>query len=228
MENQPWYHGPLSRAAAEHRLTSGIDGSFLVRESESNKGEHSLSVRFDGKPYHYRIMCEGGKYFVAKDIAFNTLAELLQHHSTVPDGLITVLKFPLPKKDRPTIYGLGHGVDKWEIDRSEIELKSRLGGGQYGDVYEGIWKKKTKVAVKTLKDSSSDMKEFLGEARIMKNLKHDNLVQLLGVCTQDQPFFIGASAGFWPGARSAANSSPRLCSHGVHEQGEFAGLLAQL
>lgn len=31
--------------------------------------------------------------------------------------------------------------DKWEIDRSEIHMKQRLGGGQYGDVYEALWKR---------------------------------------------------------------------------------------
>lgn len=32
--------------------------------------------------------------------------------------------------------------------------------------------------------------DFLGEANIMKNLCHENLVQLLGVCTREAPFYI--------------------------------------
>lgn len=32
--------------------------------------------------------------------------------------------------------------------------------------------------------------EFLREAGVMKQVKHKNLVQLLGVCTREQPFFI--------------------------------------
>ena len=31
--------------------------------------------------------------------------------------------------------------DEWEIDRTEIHMKQRLGGGQYGDVYEAVWKR---------------------------------------------------------------------------------------
>ena len=50
-----WYHGPISRNASEYLLSSGINGSFLVRESESSPGQRSISVRFEGRVYHYRI-----------------------------------------------------------------------------------------------------------------------------------------------------------------------------
>jgi abelson tyrosine-protein kinase 1 len=50
-----WYHGPISRNAAEYLLSSGINGSFLVRESESSPGQRSISLRYDGRVYHYRI-----------------------------------------------------------------------------------------------------------------------------------------------------------------------------
>ena len=50
-----WYHGPVSRNTAEYLLSSGINGSFLVRESESCPGQRSISLRYDGRVYHYRI-----------------------------------------------------------------------------------------------------------------------------------------------------------------------------
>ena len=50
-----WYHGPISRTTAEYLLSSGINGSFLVRESESSAGQRTISLRFDGHVYHYRI-----------------------------------------------------------------------------------------------------------------------------------------------------------------------------
>ena len=34
------------------------------------------------------------------------------------------------------------------------------------------------------------LKDFLEEATLMKEMKHSNLVQLLGVCTREPPFFI--------------------------------------
>jgi hypothetical protein len=42
--------------------------------------------------------------------------------------------------------------DEWEINRTDIVMKHKLGGGQYGDVYEAVWKRyNMTVAVKTLK-----------------------------------------------------------------------------
>ena len=51
----PWYHGAVSRQAAEQLLRSGITGSYLVRESESAPGQLSVTVRNLGRVYHYRI-----------------------------------------------------------------------------------------------------------------------------------------------------------------------------
>ena len=49
------YHGPVSRSYAEYLLSSGINGSFLIRESESSPGQMSISLRHEGRVYHYRI-----------------------------------------------------------------------------------------------------------------------------------------------------------------------------
>ena len=46
-------------------------------------------------------------------------------------------------------------TDEWEMDRTDIVMKHKLGGGQYGDVYEAIWKRyNVTVAVKTLRVSA--------------------------------------------------------------------------
>ncbi|KAL3871697.1 hypothetical protein ACJMK2_039681 [Sinanodonta woodiana] len=187
-----WYHGQISRNASEYLLSSGINGSFLVRESESSPGQRSISVRYEGRVYHYRISEDSdGKVYVTVEHRFNTLAELVHHHSTHADGLVTTLLYPAPKRNKPTVFGLSPEPDRWEIERTEIAMKHRLGGGQYGDVYEAIWKRYNKtVAVKTLKEDTMALKDFLEEASIMKEMKHPNLVQLLGVCTREPPFYI--------------------------------------
>ncbi|XP_061118541.1 tyrosine-protein kinase ABL1-like isoform X1 [Conger conger] len=192
LEKHSWYHGPVSRNAAEYLLSSGINGSFLVRESESSPGQRSISLRYEGRVYHYRInTASDGKLFVSSESRFNTLAELVHHHSTVSDGLITTLHYPAPKRNKPTIYGVSPNYDKWEMERTDITMKHKLGGGQYGEVYEGVWKKyNLTVAVKTLKEDTMEVEEFLKEAAVMKEIKHPNLVQLLGVCTREPPFYI--------------------------------------
>ncbi|XP_071343886.1 tyrosine-protein kinase ABL2 isoform X1 [Trachinotus anak] len=192
LEKHSWYHGPVSRSAAEYLLSSLINGSFLVRESESSPGQLSISLRYEGRVYHYRInTASDGKVYVTSESRFATLAELVHHHSTVADGLVTTLHYPAPKCNKPTVYGVSPIHDKWEMERTDITMKHKLGGGQYGEVYVGVWKKyNLTVAVKTLKEDTMEVEEFLKEAAVMKEVKHPNLVQLLGVCTLEPPFYI--------------------------------------
>lgn len=122
--------------------------------------------------------------FVTTESKFNTLAELVHHHSMLADGLITQLLYPAPKHNKPTVFPLSPGIqkiislnnyiflyyiliyvyihiyiyilepDEWEINRTDIVMRHKLGGGQYGDVYEAVWKRyNMTVAVKTLKVS---------------------------------------------------------------------------
>jgi fyn-related kinase len=92
---------------------------------------------------------------------------------------------------KPEPDGLSHNlVDKWEISRRDIKLIRRLGHGQFGDVWEGIWNDNVAVAVKTLKPGSMNPTDFLAEASIMKKLRHANLIQLFAVCTIEEPIYI--------------------------------------
>nr|XP_018668848.1 tyrosine-protein kinase ABL1-like [Ciona intestinalis]XP_018668849.1 tyrosine-protein kinase ABL1-like [Ciona intestinalis] len=187
-----WYHGAVSRAAAEYLLSSGINGSFLVRDSESCRGHLSVSVRFNASVYHYRINVDtAGLFYISPEHRFQTLPELVHHHSYASDGLAAILHYPAAKSTKPAVYSMAPDYDEWEIDRSEIHMKQRLGGGQYGDVYEAVWKRYNKtIAVKTFREDTTNTEEFLKEAAVMKSIKHPNLVQLLGVCTREPPFYI--------------------------------------
>ena len=110
LEKHSWYHGPISRNAAEYLLSSGINGSFLVRESESSPGQRSISLRYEGRVYHYRIQQgDDSAYFVTAESRFRTLAELVHHHSMHADGLITQLLYPAPKRDKPALFALSPG-----------------------------------------------------------------------------------------------------------------------
>ncbi|CAF0916466.1 unnamed protein product [Adineta steineri] len=189
LDRHSWFHGKVSRCEAEYLLTQGINGSFLVRDSETVPGQLSISLRYDGRIYHYRINTdENGQYYVSTDLRFATLQQLILHHSAQTDGLVHLLLYPINKhKTQPALFKID---DKWEIPRSEIAMKQKLGGGQYGEVYQALWKRYNKVvAVKTLKETMS-LQDFLEEADVMKDLKHPNLVQLLGICTLEPPYYI--------------------------------------
>jgi len=153
IEKHSWYHGPLSRTAAEYRLNSGINGSFLVRESESNPGHYSISLKYQGRTYHYLISSgDDGEYFCTPGVKFKMLSQLVYHHSNDACGLATALRYPAINPTKPTLHSISHEVDKWEVERSDLEMGPKLSLDQHGDVYKAkfkLWEKT--VAVKTFK-----------------------------------------------------------------------------
>ncbi|XP_077446646.1 tyrosine-protein kinase Fgr isoform X3 [Stigmatopora argus] len=85
---------------------------------------------------------------------------------------------------------LGLGRDAWEVPRSMLSLRRKLGHGCFGDVWMGMWNGTTKVAVKTLKPGTMSPEAFLEEAQIMKRLRHDKLVQLYAVVSEEPIYII--------------------------------------
>eukprot|EP00050_Salpingoeca_kvevrii_P021430 m.110450 g.110450 ORF g.110450 m.110450 type:complete len:499 (+) comp9340_c0_seq3:265-1761(+) len=193
IEAEPWFHGRITRGQAEKVLLQwGAHGSFLIRESESKPGDYSLSCRDGDNVKHYRIrtLDEGG-YYISRRRTFQNLNELVNHYKYDADGLCVALSEPCKISETPKTADLSYNTkDQWEIPRSTIKLNKKLGGGQFGDVWEGVWNGTTPVAVKTLKPGTMSTEDFLQEAGIMKKLRHPKLVQLYAVCTDKEPIYI--------------------------------------
>ncbi|TNM94621.1 hypothetical protein fugu_017380 [Takifugu bimaculatus] len=194
IDAEPWYFPETKRLDAEKMLLSegNRHGAFLIRNCESQKGELSLSVLDKGSVKHYKLRkTETGQYFVSRGRIFPTLKKLVEHYSNQADGLCTCLGEPCRKMEAPQTHGLSYNtVDQWEIDRKSIKLLRKLGAGQFGEVFEGLWNDTTPVAVKTLKPGTMDPEDFLREAQIMKRLRHGKLIQLYAVCTLEDPIYI--------------------------------------
>ncbi|XP_015897875.3 serine/threonine-protein kinase STY17 isoform X2 [Ziziphus jujuba] len=78
------------------------------------------------------------------------------------------------------------GIDVWEIDSSLLKFENKLGSGSYGDLYKGSYCSQ-EVAVKVLKPervTAEMLGEFSQEVYIMRKIRHKNVVQFLGACTQ--------------------------------------------
>ena len=167
-------------------------GSFLVRDSETTPGDYSLSIRDRERVRHYRIKrLENGTFFVTRRVTFETIQDLVQYYTTQSDGLCVNLVAPCLLSEKPQTAGLSRQAnEEWEIDRRQIRLVRRLGAGQFGEVWEGLWNNTTSVAVKTLKPGTMSPQEFLQEAALMKKLRHQKLIQLYAVCTKEEPIYI--------------------------------------
>ncbi|PON49795.1 Mitogen-activated protein kinase kinase kinase [Trema orientale] len=77
-------------------------------------------------------------------------------------------------------------VAECEIPWDDITLGERIGLGSYGEVYRGEWHG-TEVAVKRFLDQEilgESLAEFMKEVRLMKRLRHPNVVLFMGAVTR--------------------------------------------
>lgn len=73
---EDWYHGPISRAAAEQLLKN--DGDFLVRQSQGTPGQFVLSG-LNGTPKHLLLIDPEG-VVRTKDRIFESITHLINYH----------------------------------------------------------------------------------------------------------------------------------------------------
>ncbi|KAF7829015.1 serine/threonine-protein kinase STY17 isoform X1 [Senna tora] len=78
------------------------------------------------------------------------------------------------------------GTDVWEIDTNQLKFENRVGSGSFGDLYRGTYCSQD-VAIKVLKPdriNTEMLREFAQEVYIMRKIRHKNVVQFIGACTQ--------------------------------------------
>ncbi|XP_033937831.1 src homology 2 domain containing transforming protein D, b isoform X1 [Gymnodraco acuticeps] len=84
LEKQVWYHGALSRSEAESLLTLCKECSYLVRNSENNRSEYSLSLRSCQGFMHMKFTrYKDGKYVLGQNSPhFDTIPEVIHFYTT--------------------------------------------------------------------------------------------------------------------------------------------------
>ncbi|XP_006632978.1 tyrosine-protein kinase BTK isoform X2 [Lepisosteus oculatus] len=197
LERFDWYCKNTNRSQAENLLKAeNKDGGFLVRDS-SKAGKYTVSVftkcpgDASGSCRHYNICTTAsGQFYLAEKHNFNTIPELINYHQHNAAGMVSRLKHVVSARahSAPSTAGLGYGI--WEIDPRHLTFIKELGNGQFGVVKYGKWQGQHDVAIKMIKEGSMSEDDFIEEAKIMMKLRHQNLVQLYGVCTKQRPIYI--------------------------------------
>lgn len=74
-----------------------------------------------------------------------------------------------------------------EIEKATEKFCSNkiLGEGGFGCVYHGTLDDGSEVAVKLLSKRNQNGEHFLSEVEMLSRLHHQNLVKLIGICTED-------------------------------------------
>ncbi|VDM01085.1 unnamed protein product [Schistocephalus solidus] len=81
LHEQTWFHPSLSRSDAETCLRSEPDGSFLVRNSETNKNDFSLTIKHNGF-LHMKISRNiHGKFILGEySQPYASIPEMISHY----------------------------------------------------------------------------------------------------------------------------------------------------
>lgn len=108
-----WYHGTLSREEAvgileQHCRTNQLTGQatngiYLVRYSERHSGAYVLTMLCQNTPYNFIIQKANNRLFIDDGPYLDSLERLIEHYTSLPDGLPTRLTMPVPPKPKPPL-----------------------------------------------------------------------------------------------------------------------------
>lgn len=213
LEEEEWYHGVLPRDEVQRLLVN--DGDYIVRASKNKKTggvQYVLSVMWASHKHFIIQESEGGYRFEGD--TYPTIQELIihQHQSGQPVTRKSeaILKRPIYRPD-------------WELRNDDIELSEKIGSGQFGEVFRGVFRlTESQVAVKTCRENMSEdvKRKFLQEGRILKQYNHPNIVKFIGIAAQRHPVMIvmefvsgGALLAFLRknGARQTVQTLVQMC-----------------
>ncbi|KAF7229730.1 tyrosine-protein kinase Tec [Nothobranchius furzeri] len=200
LKQNVWYRKSVNRNNAEELLKKeDKEGAFIVRDS-SVSGKYTVSLysktAAGEKGYiikHYHIKETQGsprKFYLSEQFQFDCIPEVIEYHKHNAGGLVTRLRYPVGNQTESTPPTAGFSYEMWEISPMELTFMKELGSGQHGVVKLGKWRGQHKVAIKTIRCGAMREEDFIEEAKIMMKLSHPKLVQLYGVCSQQQPIYI--------------------------------------
>ena len=156
-------------------------GSYAVCESASTPKSFTLYVRTTDRVMACPIQKQKGRgFFVSANSSFSTVQELIESHCQEAGELGIKLTHPclIP-------------VHRNKVDRKELKLLKKLSSGRFSETWQGLLQGKS-VAIKMplKKTNEGSHLNFLHEANIMQKFAHNNIISLLGVCTNGEPHYI--------------------------------------
>ncbi|KAK2509971.1 hypothetical protein MC885_004342, partial [Smutsia gigantea] len=144
------------------------------------KGDVLTIVAVTKDPNWYKAKNKVGREGI---IPANYVQKREGHYTSDADGLCT--RLIKPKVMEGTVAAQDEFFRSgWALNMKDLKLLQTIGKGEFGDVMLGDYRG-NKVAVKCIKNDAT-AQAFLAEASVMTQLRHSNLVQLLGVILEEK------------------------------------------
>ncbi|XP_065904439.1 cytoplasmic tyrosine-protein kinase BMX-like isoform X2 [Dysidea avara] len=211
LEDQPWYHGDISRTDAIPLLKK--DGDYLVRFSNQQR-QHVLTVMGEGVIRNClfkeeSINQEQEVSFLGGPV-FQSISELLTHYTEnqIPLGDHSFYLREAISKPLADHY-------KWLINHGNLILDNDepLSQELSSIIYSATQKNSGKhVLVKTGDFVYlSDEQRFLSEIKLLQQFSHPNIVKMLEMSIDTEPMYMVLEM------MSGGGFLSFLCTHGIHQ-----------
>ena len=174
-----WFFGELdSHNANKLVMTSSHQvGSFIVQQTKET-GKFCLIVRDKSKARLYPINNKDGKIYISQQCSFESIHDLIEHHTQTEDGLFTKLTQPCVAPRCTYIE-----------DPDEIHFTDKLVSGHSSEVWKGQWKQ-NHALVHKIKQGAIAQVDLLHSCAFMTSLKQENLIQFQAIYMVSEPFLV--------------------------------------
>jgi len=128
-------------------------------------GNYLLSVRDTYRVRHYQMYNLNDDEFCFLWLTFETIPNLIPHYSQEAGDLC----WPLKQKK---------GIHGWQIDHSTIKLTTLIDACHLYKTWEGKWKCHIPAFIKIPGKESTCVNKFLEKVKLMRKLKHNNIIDV--------------------------------------------------
>uniref|UniRef100_A0A4W6F6W0 Vav 3 guanine nucleotide exchange factor b n=1 Tax=Lates calcarifer TaxID=8187 RepID=A0A4W6F6W0_LATCA len=145
------FAGPMERYQAEVELLDRGNSTYLVRHRSKECTEYAISIKFNDKIKHIKILTKDGCFYIAESRLFKTVLDLVEYYKqhSLKEGfssLDTTLQVPYRELSQGTLFSprvVGVAVARYDFCSRDTRELSLLQGDIikiYTKMSSGWWK----------------------------------------------------------------------------------------